>query len=296
VGHKYQISSAGTNVFTNRIIRGLALRIEGRDFQAQLIIMPGLSFDVIMGMNWMRTWDVILDTENRTLSPREPRGTEMFQVTLPRCLELITVSFVTQATSIEEILVVHEFPDVFPEDLPGLPPKRDVEFAIELKPGTTPIYRRPYKMPPNELAELKVQLKELFDNGLIKPSTLEWGSPALFVKKKDQSLWKCIDYRPLNAVTIKNKYPLPRIDILFDRLSKAKVFSKIDLRSGYHRIKIRPQDIPKTTFSTRYGLYEYLVMSFGLTNARSYFMYLMNSVFMLEPDQFVVVFIDDILD
>ena len=115
------------------------------------------------------------------------------------------------------------------------------------------------------------------------------------MKKKDQSLRMCVDYRPLNAVTIKNKYPLSRIDIPFDQLSKAKVFSKIDLRSGYHQIKIRPQDIPKTAFSTRYGSYEYLVMSFGLTNAPAYFMYLMNSVFMLELDKFVLVFIDDIL-
>jgi len=150
-------------------------------------------------------------------------------------------------------------------------------------------------MPPNELAELKNQLKELLDKGFIWPSSSKWGCPALFVKKKDQSLCMCMDYRPLNAVTIKNKYPLPRIDILFDQLSKEKVFSKIDLRSGYHQIKIRPQDIPKTAFSTRYGLYEYLVMSFGLTNAPAYFMYLMNSVFMPELDKFVVVFIDDIL-
>jgi len=150
-------------------------------------------------------------------------------------------------------------------------------------------------MPPNELAELKNQLKELLDKGFIRPCSSEWGCPALFVKKKDQSLRMCVDYRPLNAVTIKNKYLLPRIDILFDQLSKAKVFSKIDLRSGYHQIKIRPQDILKTAFSTRYGLYEYLVMSFGLTNAPAYFMYLMNSVFMPELDKFVVVFIDDIL-
>ena len=121
------------------------------------------------------------------------------------------------------------------------------------------------------------------------------GCLALFVKKKDKSLRMCVDYRPLNAVTIKNKYPLPCIDILFDPLAKAKLFSKIDLRSGYHQIKIRLEDIPKTAFSTRYGLYEYLVMSFGLTNAPAYFMYLMNSVFMPELDKFVVVFIDDIL-
>jgi len=112
------------------------------------------------------------------------------------------------------------------------------------------------------LFAFKIPNKELLDKGFIRPSSSEWGCPTLFVKKKDQSLRMCVDYRPLNAVTIKNKYPLPRIDILFDQLSKAKVFSKIDLRSGYHQIKIRPQDIPKTAFSTRYGLYEYLVMSF----------------------------------
>jgi hypothetical protein len=115
------------------------------------------------------------------------------------------------------------------------------------------------------------------------------------VKKKDGSLQMCVDYHPLNAVTIKNKYLLPRIDVLFDQLAGAKVFSKIDLRSGYHQIKIRASDVPKTAFSTRYGLYEFLVMSFGLTNALAYFKYLMNSVFMNELDKFVVVFIDDIL-
>jgi hypothetical protein len=190
--------------------------------------------------------------------------------------------------------VVCEYPDVFPHELPGMPPDRDIEFAIELQPGTAPISKRPYRMPPAELAELKKQLEELLDKGFIRPSTSPWGYPALFVKK-DESLRLCVDYRPLNVVTIKNKYPLPRIDVLFDQLVGAKVFSKIDLRSGYHQIKIRASDIPKMAFSTRYGLYEYLVMSFGLTNAPAYFMYLMNSVFMLELDKFVVIFIDDIL-
>jgi len=115
------------------------------------------------------------------------------------------------------------------------------------------------------------------------------------VKKKDETLRLYVDYRPLNEVTIKNKYPLPRINLLFDQLAGARVFPKIDLRSGYHQIKIKPEDIPKTAFTTRYGLYEHLVMSFGLTNAPSHFMYLMNSVFMPELDKFVVVFIDDIL-
>jgi len=141
--------------------------------------------------------------------------------------------------------VVCEYADVFPDNLLGMPPDRDVEFAIELQPGTAPISKRPYRMPPKELAELKIQLQELLDKGYIRPSTSPWGCPTLFVKKKDGSLRLCVDYRPLNAVTIKNKYPLPRIDVLFDQLSRAKVFSKIDLRSGYHQIKIRPCDFRK---------------------------------------------------
>jgi len=226
---------------------------------------------------------------------REPDSKKAFLVQLPRNDDIRHAANAIRPLTVAEIPVVCEFLDVFPEDLPGLPPDRDIEFKIDLIPGTAPISRRPYRMPPNELAELKKQLQELLEKGLIRPSSSPWGCPALFVKKKDKSLRMCVDYRPLNAVTIKNKYPLPRIDTLFDQLAKAKVFSKIDLRSGYHQIKIRPEDIPKTAFSTRYGLYEYLVMSFGLTNAPAHFMYLMNSVFMPELDKFVVVFIDDIL-
>jgi hypothetical protein len=133
------------------------------------------------------------------------------------------------------------------------------------------------------------------DKGYIHSGSSPWGCSVLFVKKKDQSLRLCIDYWPLNAIIIKNKYPLPRISILFDQLVGVKVFSKVDLRSGYHQIKIRPEDVPKTAFSTRYGLYEYLVMSFGFINAPTHFMYLMNSVFMSALDKFVVIFIDDIL-
>jgi hypothetical protein len=151
---------------------------------------------------------------------------------------------------IQDILVVCECLDVFPEDLLRLPPERDVEFVIELKPRTTPISRRSYRIPPNELAELKTQLQDLLEKGLMRPSLSSWGSPAIFVKKKDQALRTRVDYQPLNEVTIKNKYPLPRIDLLFDQLIGAWVFSKIDLRSGYHQIRIQPEDIPKTTFTT----------------------------------------------
>jgi hypothetical protein len=167
--------------------------------------------------------------------------------------------------------------------------------VIELKPGTAPISRRSYRMPPNELVELKTQLQDLLEKGFIRPSSSPWGCPAIFVKKMDQTPQMCMDYKLLNEVTIKNKYPLPQIGILIDQLTGARVFSKIDLRSGYHQIHIRPKDIPKTAFTTRYGLFEYLVMSFGLKNAPAHITYLMNSVFMPELDKFMVVFIDDIL-
>jgi hypothetical protein len=176
-----------------------------------------------------------------------------------------------------------------------MPPEREVEFVINLLPGTAPISKRPYRMSVEELQELKKQLTELQEAGYIHPSFSPWGASVLFVQKKDGSQRMCVDYRSLNDVTIKNKYLLPHIDDLCDQMRGARVFSKIDLRSGYHQMKIRPSDIPKTAFSTWYGLYEFIVMSFGLTNAPAYFMNLMNKVFMEYLDKFVVVFIDDIL-
>jgi hypothetical protein len=192
------------------------------------------------------------------------------------------------------IRVVREFPDVFLEELPGMPPDREVEFVIDLLPGTTPISKRPYRMSVEELKELKEQLTELQEVRYIYPSFSPWGAPVLFVQKKDGSQSMCVDYRSFNDVTIKNKYPLPCLKDLFDQMRGVRVFSKIDLRLGYHQMKIRPSDIPKTAFSTRYGLYEFIVMLFGLTNAPAYFMNLMNKVFMEYLEKFVVVFIDDI--
>ena len=190
---------------------------------------------------------------------------------------------------------MNEFQDVFLVELPGLPPDRDVEFTIKLLPGTTPISVTPYRMAPTELRELKTHLQELLEKGYIRLSISPWGAPILFVKKKDGTLRLCIDYRQLNRVTIKNKYPLPRVDDLFDQLQGARVFSKIDLRSGYHQLRIANADVPKTAFRTRYGHYEFLVMPFGLTNAPAVFMALMNQVFQPYLDKFVIVFIDDIL-
>ncbi|WVZ51906.1 hypothetical protein U9M48_003006, partial [Paspalum notatum var. saurae] len=236
--------------------------------------------DIILGMDWMKEHNVLLDITSRTVQMKSSKSRKVMHIHLPSHKHSSHTVNATEAQLIEKIPVVSDFPDVFPEELPGLSPDRDVEFAIELVPGTAPISRRPYRMAPEELKELKVQLQEQLDKGSIRPSSSPWGCPVLFVEKKDQGGKRlCVDYRPLNAVTIKNKYLLPHIDIL----------------SGYYQIKIREDDIPKTGFSTRYGLYEYLVMSFGLTNAPAFFMYIMNSVFMNELDKFVVVFIDDIL-
>ena len=149
---------------------------------------------------------------------------------------------------LEDILVVQEFPDVFPKELSGLPSEREIEFAIEVAPGIEPISKALYRMSLTELKELKVQMQELLDKGFICPSASLWGALILFMKKKDGSLQLCIDYRQLNRVTVKNKYPLSRIDDLFDQLQGASVFSKIDLKSGYHQLRIKKDDIPKTAF------------------------------------------------
>ncbi|WVZ94102.1 hypothetical protein U9M48_040039 [Paspalum notatum var. saurae] len=227
-------------------------------------------------MDWMKEHNVLLDITSRTVQMKSSKSGKVMHIHLPSHMRSSHTVNATEAQLIEKIPVVSEFSDVFPEELPGLPPDRDVEFTIELVPGTAPVSWRPYRMAPDELKELKVQLQEQLDKGFIRRSSSPWGCPALFVEKKDQGGKRlCVDYRPLNVVTIKNKYPLPHTDILFDRS--------------------REEDIPKTAFSTKYGLYEYLVMSFGLTNAPAFFMYMMNLVFMNELDKFVVVFIDDIL-
>jgi hypothetical protein len=288
------ISTLGGRVATYQINRQVPIKFGSLVIRTTLIILGLDSVDIILGADWLTRHQAVLDIAARAIEIHSPAyGDTVLYLPDQGCTR--SCAFVMIESPVEKIPVVCNYPDVFPDELPGMPPDRDIEFAIELQPGTAPISKRPYRMPPAELAELKKQLQELLDKGFIRPSTSPWGCPALFVKKKDESLRMCVDYRPLNAVTIKNKYPLPRIDVLFDQLVGAKVFSKIDLRSGYHQIKIRASDIPKTAFSTRYGLYEFLVMSFGLTNAPTYFMYLMNSVFMPELDKFVVVFIDDIL-
>ncbi|GJR46544.1 putative reverse transcriptase domain-containing protein [Tanacetum coccineum] len=197
--------------------------------------------------------------------------------------------------TLSDIPIVLNFKDVFPDDLLGLPPQQQVEFRIDLIPGATPIAKSSYRLAPSEMQELSKQLQKLQDKGFIRPSHSPWGALVLFVKKKDGSFRMCIDYRELNKLTIKNRYPLHRIDDLFDQLLGARYFSKIDLRYGYHQLRVHDDDISKTAFRTRYGHFEFTVMPFRLTNALAVFMDLMNRVCKPHLDKFVIVFIDDIL-
>jgi hypothetical protein len=293
------VSSPGGDMSARQLSPKVNLKIRGVDFVANLIVLESKGIDVILGMDWLSKYKVLIDCAKKSAKMTTPEGKEMEFIVEP----VVTTKGVANCAKVNqldasqglEVPMVNEFPDVFPEELPGMPPDRDIKFVIELKPGTTLIYKTPYRMTTLELAELKEHVKELLEKGFIRPSSSPWGAPVIFVPKKDGTQWLCMDYRALNEVTVKNKYPLPRIDDLFDQLRGVCVFSKIDLRSGYHQLKIRECDIPKTAFISRYGLYEYTVMSFGLTNAPTYFMYLMNKVFMEYLDKFVVVFIDDIL-
>ncbi|GJZ77066.1 putative reverse transcriptase domain-containing protein, partial [Tanacetum coccineum] len=196
---------------------------------------------------------------------------------------------------LEDVPIVQDFPEVFPEDLLGISPAQQVEFQINLIPSAAPVARAPYRLAPSEMKEFLDQLQELSDKGCIRPSSSPWGAPVLFVKKNDGLFRMCIDYRELNKLTVKNRYPLPRIDDLFDQLQGSSFYSKIALRSGYHQLRIREEDIPKTAFRTRYGHYEFQVMPFGLTNAPAVLIDLMNQVCKPYLGKFVVVFIDDIL-
>jgi hypothetical protein len=255
----YMIRTSGGNVFTKQLAVSTPLNLAGKIYKTHLIVLDGQGIDVILGMSWMRDHKALLDTAARTMRLDSPvHGITVLQLVV----HPVTASSLHHLTTpiLEDIPIAREYPNVFPDDLPGMPADRDMEFTIELQPGMTPISRHPYKMTSKELVELKVQLIELRDKGFIRLSSSPWGCPTLFVKKKDQSLRLCVDYRPLNAITIKNKYHLPRINILFDQLASAKVFSKVDLHSGYHQIKICPEDVLKTAFSTRYRLYEYLVV------------------------------------
>ncbi|KAM1370587.1 hypothetical protein ACFX2F_041029 [Malus domestica] len=306
----------GDKCYVDSVYLGCPVMVEGIVMPADLIPLDIVDFDVILGADWLHYNRAHIDCYGKSITFYRPGlpevtfvgergGVRYGVISAIRARKLLSkgcqgylahvVLNDVVPTSIEEVGVVRHYPDVFPDDLPGLPPDREVEFSIDLLPGTDPISLTPYRMAPAELRELKIQLQELLDKGFIQPSSSPWGAPVLFVRKKDGTLRLCIDYRQLNRVTIKNRYPLPRIDDLFDQLKGACVFSKIDLRSGYYQLKIKEEDVPKTAFRTRYGHYEFRVMPFGLTNAPAAFIRLMNEVFQQYLDKFVIVFIDDIL-
>ncbi|KAA3470642.1 DNA/RNA polymerases superfamily protein [Gossypium australe] len=272
----------GKCVLVNRVCKGCPLMISGHCFPANLML---LSFDVILGMDWLSIHNVIVNCGRKDLVRVESDEQDrlpvlIFALSTQKYLRKgyeAYIAFVMNAKEaelrIELVPIVCDYPDVFPEELPGLPPVREVEFGIELAPGIAPISIARYRMAPTELKELKAQLQELTDKGFARLSFSPWGALVLFVKKKDGSMRLYIDHRQLNKVTVKNKYPLPRIDDLFDQLKGATLFSKIDLRSGYYQLRVEDSDVSKTALWTRYGHYEFLP-------------YL---------DKFVVVFIDDIL-
>jgi hypothetical protein len=239
-GVLYLISTPRDQVDADRITQKVPLEMSERIFSTNLIILGGQGIDVILGMSWMKMHKAVLDIATRLAHLNSPVYGKVI-------LYLHAISR------------IQEFSDMFPDDLPDMPPERAIECKIELQPDIAPIAESPYRTSPVELAELKIQLQDLLDKGYIRPSSSPWGCPALFVSKKDKELHLCMDYRLLNAITIKNKYPLPRIDILFAQLARAQVFSKIHLCSGYHQIKIHAEDIPKTAFTTRYGFMNILL-------------------------------------
>ncbi|GKD53608.1 putative reverse transcriptase domain-containing protein [Tanacetum coccineum] len=313
----------GKIIGVNTIIRGCTLNFMNHPFNIDLMPVPLGSFDVIIGMDWLTKYHGVIICDEKIV--RVPFGKEMLifqgdgsnprkesrlniiscskaQEYLSKGCDVFLAHITTKEAKdkseekqLEDVPIVRDFPEVFPEDLPGIPPARQVEFQIDLVPGVAPVARAPYRLAPSEMKELAEQLQELSDKGFIRPSSSPWGAPVLFVKKKDGSFRMCIDYRELNKLTVKNRYPLPRIDDLFDQLQGSSVYSKIDLRSGYHQLRVREEDILKTAFRTRYGHYEFQVMPFGLTNAPAVFMDLMNRVCKPYLDKFVIVFIDDIL-
>ncbi|GJS58272.1 putative reverse transcriptase domain-containing protein [Tanacetum coccineum] len=323
LNHGYNVELADGRIIWVNTLPGCTLNFLNHPFHVDLMPVEMGTYDVIIGMDWLTKYQAVIDCAKKIIripfgseilifhgdGSRNKRGTRLNIISctktqkylLKGChvfLAHITIKETgdkSKKKQLQDVPIVKNFPEVFPEDLPGLPHTRQVEFHIDLVPGAAPVARAPYRLAPSEMKELADQLQELSDKGFIRPSSSPWGAPVLFVKKKDGSLRMCIDYRELNKLTVKNRYPLPRIDDLFDQLQGSSVYSKIDLRSGYHQLRVREEDISKTAFRTRYGHYEFQVMPFGLTNAPAVFMDLMNRVCKPYLDKFVIVFIDDIL-
>ena len=315
-GKKLRASLAnGTSILTDEQVVDFSFNLEGNLTSQKFRILKMGKFQGILGMDWLSRNQADINCSQGIISFLSDDGQKVevkgrsgknplrvvksskiikgFKKGLP--IYVLKLNKPDQVEGGSDPEWLSEYQDIFPEELVDLPPERELVHEIELIPGAQPIARAPYKMSPSEALELKNQLTQLLEQGFIQPSVSPWGAPVLFQKKKDGTFRLCIDFRGLNQCTIKNKYPLPRIDELLDRLGKAKIFSKIDLRSGYYQVRIKPEDIPKTAFNTRFGHYEFTVMPFGLTNAPATFNRLMTDLFRKELDDFVLVFFDDIL-
>jgi hypothetical protein len=314
------VTADGTTLPIDSIATKLPLKIQKYWERLDFEVAPLGDHDLILGKPWLTRhnphidWTknevtLIQDGVNITIKPdktqtRTPIAT-LSAIQFKKALKKATCAFVAlirpkkedKKLSISESvkLLLNKYKDVFPDKLPGLPPSRDHDHEIKLVPDAAIPKKKMYRMSPLEIEAVKKELNELIERGAIQPSKSPFGSPVLFVKKKDDTLRMCIDYRALNKITVKNHYPLPLIDQIFDALKNAKYFTKIDLTSGYHQIRIKPEDIPKTAFMTPFGLYEFLVMAFGLTNAPATFQDLMQTVFKDQLYIFVLVYIDDIL-
>nr|GEU29011.1 putative reverse transcriptase domain-containing protein [Tanacetum cinerariifolium] len=272
--HGYDVDLAdGRIIWVNTLIRGCTLNFLNHPFNIDLMPIEMGSFDIIIGMDWLVKYHAVIVCDEKLVPVPFDDEILIFHEAEDKSKE----------KRLEDVPIVQDFFEVFLEDLPGIPPTRQVEFQIDLVPGAAPVAQAPYRLAPSEMKELSDQLKELANKGFIRSSSSPWGVPILFVKKKDGSFRMCIDYRELNKLTVKNRYPLPKIDDLFDQLQGSSVYSKIDLRSGYHQLRVREEDIPKTAFRTRYGHYEFQVMPFGLTNAPAVFMDLMNRGIHVDP-------------
>jgi hypothetical protein len=290
--------------------------MNGLSTKEDLNIFPLGSYDFLIGMDWLEQHHAILDCHNKAFTCLDEEGNRRVVQGIPKAVSIREIlamqlkkcyrkdyqifanhmeeAYKDKVPILEDHVVLQDFEDVFKE-IPGLPPKRDIDFSINLMPGVAPVSKTPYKMSTLELKQLQMWLEELLEKGYICPSVSPWGALFLFVNKKYGTMRLCIDFRQLNKLTINNKYPLPRIDDLFDQLKDANIFSKIDLRLGYHQVRIKEEYIRKNAFKTRYGHYEFTVVPFGLSNAPDVFMCLMNGIFKEYLDKFVIVFLDEIL-
>jgi hypothetical protein len=294
--------ATGTKRKVVEFISNFEFNLDGQNIRTNLNILPLGSYDMIIRMDWLEQHKAVLDCYTKLLNYKDDFGTTRTTQGIPKPVSVRQVSamqlkkcmrkgcqvYAIQVTNLlekedkpklEEFDVLRDFRNMFVDEIPELPPRREIDFSIDLLPGSDPISKSPYRKSLPELTELKVQLQEFLDKEYIRPSVSPWGAPVLFVKKKDCTLRLCINYRQLNKMTIKNKYPLPRINDLFDQVGGARIFSKLNLRSSYHQVRIKEKDINKTSFRTRYGHYVFVVIPFGLTNAPTMFMCLMNSIF-----------------